>query len=815
MTSVAEAIDQLVSDLSLEDKVLLLTGRDFWNTVALPQIGLRNMLLSDGPSGVRGERWDEREPSLNLPSSTSLASTWNRETAKRYGQALASEARRKGVDVVLGPTINLHRSPFGGRHFECMSEDPVLTGALAAAYVDGIQGQGVAATPKHYVANDFETDRFNVDVVVDERTLHELYLRPFEQTVVDSDAWSVMSAYNSINGATATENDLLQDPLRSEWGFSGVVISDWTAVRTVHSATKEQDLVMPGPAGPWGDALVAAVQNGEVAEAAIDRKVARLLLLAARVGALDIDGIEPIAAAPLAEAHKFAFDAAIEGSVLLRNEANILPMSVDGSTSVALIGHNAKQARTQGGGSATVLPASISAPLEALTELFGPDNVRYSAGAVVQEGVAELPLDVMTNPATGEPGLRVRFLSEDGTELFREDRRASALVYFGGDAPIGASSLVEFTTRLTFDTDQKINLGFAGVLPTRLSLDGKTVLDETLVPVGDDLGAAFLSPPSATATVQITAGVPVELRITLDSSKNVGPLSNALSFTFGIAPDTSDPEGLIQDAVDAASQQDVAIVVVGTNTQVESEGFDRDSLDLPGHQDRLVQAVVAANPNTIVIVNSGSPVLMPWRNDVAAVLLTYFPGQQFGEALAAMLSGVAEPGGRLPTTWPANQDDLPVWNVTPKDGKVIYEEGLHIGYRAWLKANTEPAYAFGYGLSYTTWSLINASAAAEVTAGEDTVVEVTVTNTGERTGKQIVQVYAERADSTIERPTKWLVGFTPVTLQAGQSQTVLVQINGREFAHWDQDWKWEPGTFTLSVGTSVSDVVDRMDMTVV
>ena len=263
------------------------TGRDFWNTWPIEKIGLRRILVSDGPSGVRGETWDERDPSLNLPSATALASAWDPDIARRYGAAAAVEARRKGVDVVLGPTINLHRSPLGGRHFECFSEDPVLTADLAAAYVRGVQDNGVGATPKHYIANDSETDRFTVDVQVDERPLRELYLLAFEKAITEAQAWLVMSSYNSVNGATATENDLLETPLNSEWGFDGVVISDWTAVRSLDSARASQDLVMPGPDGPWGAALVKAVEAGDIDESVVDRKVLRILRLAQRVGALD------------------------------------------------------------------------------------------------------------------------------------------------------------------------------------------------------------------------------------------------------------------------------------------------------------------------------------------------------------------------------------------------------------------------------------------------------------------------------------------------------------------------------------------------
>ncbi|MPY55387.1 glycoside hydrolase family 3 protein, partial [Streptomyces acidicola] len=278
---------RLVAALSLEQKVRLLTGGSFWRTAAEPAVGLGSMLLSDGPSGVRGEFWDEREPSLNLPSATSLAATWDPGFADRYGVVLAHEARTRGVHLLLGPTINLHRSPLGGRHFECFSEDPALSGALAVGFVRAVQRHGIAAVPKHYVANDAETDRYTVDVRVDERTLRELYLAPFEAAVTEGGAWGVMSAYNGVNGATMTENDLLRSPLDDEWGFDGVIVSDWTAVQSTEaSARGRQDLAMPGPHSPWGEKLVAAVRDGRVPEAAIDAKVARLLRLAARVGAL-------------------------------------------------------------------------------------------------------------------------------------------------------------------------------------------------------------------------------------------------------------------------------------------------------------------------------------------------------------------------------------------------------------------------------------------------------------------------------------------------------------------------------------------------
>lgn len=795
---------ELLERLTLDEKVQLLTGRDFWTTHPNEKIGLRRILVSDGPSGVRGEVWDERSPSLNLPSASSLSSSWDPDLARRYGAVAAVEARRKGVDVVLGPTINLHRSPLGGRHFEAFSEDPVLTAELAAAYVHGVQDNGVGATPKHYVANDYETDRFTASTVVSDRALRELYLLAFEKAVTEAHAWLVMSSYNSINGVTATENELLETPLNSEWGFDGVVVSDWTGVRSVESARHSQDLVMPGPDGPWGDALVAAVRAGEVSEDAIDRKVLRLLQLAARVGALD--GFEPVAATPTTVEDGIAFvrEAAAAGTVLAHDRGGAVPVDPSTVRSIAVVGHNARFARTQGGGSATVLPEKVVTPIEGIEEAFPDATVTYSVGAVVQEGVAELPLDRITNPETGEPGVRVSFRSGDD-ELFAEDRRATALVWFGGDAPIERSDTVRFSTRYTPEVTGEILLGVASVGHSVIRVDGEVVLDGTSEAVGDDLGAAFLAPPSQSAAVTVVEGRPID--VVIDHTIGASALGGALSYTFGIEPDDGDPSGLIDEAVAAAASADLTIVVVGTNSKVESEGFDRTSLGLPGRQDELVSRVAAAAATTVVVVNAGSPVTMPWRDEVDALFLTWFGGQEYGHALGDVLTGAVEPGGHLPTTWPATQADVPVIDVTPVDGEVVYDEGIHIGHRAWLKAGTTPAYPFGHGLGYTSWSLSGLDATPSVTVGGTVQVAVDVANTGAREGKHVVQVYASRGDSAVDRPVLWLVGFAPVVVSAGGTRRVEVSVPARAFADWrDGAWAHEPGAFTLHVGSSVAEL---------
>ena len=805
MTAVTEdpALAEAIAALTLEEKVRLLTGRDFWSTWPIEKIGLRRIVFSDGPSGVRGETWDERDPSLNLPSATALASSWDPDIARRYGAAAAVEARRKGVDVVLGPTINLHRSPLGGRHFEAFSEDPVLTADLAAAYVRGLQGGGVGATPKHYVANDSETDRFTVDVRVGERALRELYLLAFEKAITEARAWLVMSSYNSVNGTTATENDLLETPLNSEWGFDGVVVSDWTAVRSLEAARAAQDLVMPGPGGAWGDALVRAVRSGAIPEAAIDRKVGRILTLARRVGALA--GFPAAEPAWTEDGIAFARHAAVEGTVLLENRGE-LPWDPARLRSVAVIGDNATLIRTQGGGSATVMPQYTVSPLDGLRAALPGADVSYSRGAVVQQGVTELPLAQTTNPVTGGPGLRVRFLSADGSELFAEDRRSSALVWFGGNAPISRSAAVQLATLFTPSESGPVRIGFAAAGHGKVHLDGKLVVDETAVSEHTDLGAALMAPPTAAAEVSLTAGTPVELRFEYDLAGRTGPMADLLWLRFGTEPATTDEDTLIAAAAAAAARADVALVVVGTNSAVESEGYDRTSLALPGRQDDLVRAVAAANPRTVVLVNAGSPVLLPWRDQVAAVLVGYFGGQEFGHAVADVLLGAAEPGGRLPTTWPAAESDVPVLSTAPADGRLEYAEGIHIGYRAWLRQDAAPAYWFGAGLGYTDIAVTGVSAPASADAGGTFDVTVEVANHGERDGKQVVQVYAERPDSAVDRPVRWLVGFAPVRVPAGQTARAAISVPTRLLAYWDDGWQYEPGAYRFRAGTSATDL---------
>src|SRR5512132_3082440 len=525
MSNVDADLARRLGVLSLEQKVRLLTGADFWSLWPEPAVGLRRMVVSDGPAGVRGERWDERDPSANIPSPTALSATWDEARVERIGRLLAAEARGKGVDVLLAPTVNLHRSPYGGRHFECFSEDPLLTAGIGAAYVRGLQAGGVGATVKHCVANDSETDRFTLDALVGERALRELYLAPFE-AIVRAGVWAVMAAYNSVNGTTMTEHPLLVEVLKDEWGFDGVVMSDWFAARSTEPAANAGlDLVMPGPSGPWGDKLVAAVRDGRVSEATVDDKVLRLLRLAARVGALD--GIEP--STPTAQAwpeDAVASElraAAAAGFVLARNTevdgAPALPLKASALRRVAVLGPNAEVARTLGGGSATVFPPYTVSVVEGLRAALGPDvEVILGRGGRSTDRLPVAPTALLRHPETGEPGVQVRFVAPDGRVLGREDRASAAPTWLGTfmpGLPVTDAAAVEVHTRVRAPEAGTYLVGVSGLGHARLTLADQVALEGRIeLPPGADPVEGIMRPPQRSAPVELQAGeeVPVVLR---------------------------------------------------------------------------------------------------------------------------------------------------------------------------------------------------------------------------------------------------------------------------------------------------------------
>jgi beta-glucosidase len=802
---------ELLATLDLEDKVRLLTGADNWSTCPLPAIGLRPMVMSDGPAGVRGQTMDERHPSASLPCPSALGATWDPGLVGELAFALGTEARSKGVDVLLAPTINVMRTPLGGRGFESFGEDPVLIARMAVAYVNGLRRAGVAAAAKHYVGNDSETQRWTYDARIAEHVLREVYLVPFEACVREADLDLVMTGYNMVNGVTMTEHGwLLSGILRDEWGFQGVALSDWHAARsTVATATAGLDLAMPGPAGPWGSQLTAAVRDGQVSEDEVDAKVLRILRLARRVGAFGANGAAALNGRPVLADPSLLRRCAAAAFTLLRNEASVLPLDAGALRSVALIGPNAVNPITQGGGSATVPPVSVSTPAGALTQaLAGQAQVIVRPGCVTWSSVPSPEPSTLHDPDTGEPGVRLEYRTEDGELAGTEHRTATMFTWWDGlPAGIGWGGRGTIALRARYRARQSGPhiIGAGGVGWLTLEVDGTQVADgHSGVPA--DPVEVMVRPGEIRATVDLAEGQEAEVGIALRPEDwPQGPVAIRL----GIVP-APDGDTLLREAVEAARTADAAVVVVGSGPATESEGFDRPGLALPGDQDELVRRVAAVNSRTIVVVNAGMPVLMPWADQVAAIGFCWLPGQAMGDALADVLLGHAEPGGRLPVTIPAAEADCPVLHPVPDQGRLDYTEGLLIGYRGYDQAGIAPRFAFGHGLGYTSWEYQSA-VAESVVVGPDAGLEliVTIGNAGTRPGREVVQAYVEPTTAEAGRPVRTLAAFAAATAEPGQTATVRLTVPARAFARYDETagaWVWPPGEFAVRIGRSSADL---------
>ncbi|MEQ6901470.1 glycoside hydrolase family 3 C-terminal domain-containing protein [Nocardioides sp. YIM 152588] len=758
-----ERLAERVARLPLDRKVRLLTGASMFTLHGEDEIGLAPMAFSDGPTGVRGLEFTGGPLTCLFPNATLLASSWRRETAAEVGRLLAEEAERQRIHVVLGPTVNLHRSPLGGRLFEAYSEDPLLTGHLAAAYVAGLQDRGVGACVKHLVANESETDRSTVDSVVDERTLREVYLLPFEIAVQDADPWSVMAAYNDVNGVPATEQDhVINGILKGEWGWSGLVMSDWFATKSAGPAANGGlDLVMPGPLGPWGPALVAAVQAGEVAESVVDDHLHRLLRLADRVGALDAPRAWPSVVPDPAGAvrREQLLRLAAQGMTVLANDG-ALPLARENR--IALVGRPALETTCMGGGSATVrAPHQVSIA----------DGLREASDRVtVVDGVA-----VRSRPRPSPSGMRVRLFGGSGALLSdRHSEEARTIVGLPGEDLGEPVARVELSTPLPAGATR---IGVLGVAHARVTA-GDASHEVTLESVSNDIGADVLQPPAWQTDVVLAEPAELVAELTGDSMVAVGLVAE---------PTPPSDDEAIAAAVAAAGEADVAVVVVGLTEEEETEAADKSTLALPGRQDELVSAVAAAAARTVVVVNAATPVLMPWRDEVHAVLWAGLPGQEGGHAVAAALLGEIEPAGRLVTSFPAADGAAPAWDVVPTDGRLTYEEGVFVGYRGYAARRAPaPAYWFGEGLGYGSWEY------GEVSL-DGRVLSVDLTNTSSRASREVVQVYLQpEPEDRDDQPVR-LVGWSTVDLDAGERRDVDVELDPRALRTW-ADGAWHPLT---------------------
>ncbi|KAI5894000.1 glycoside hydrolase family 3 protein [Schizophyllum commune H4-8] len=826
-------IDEVLSKLSVSQKVKLLCGKGWWHTEPIPEVGVPSMRMSDGPNGVRGTRFFNGVPSSAFPSSTGLGSSFDIDLAEEVGKALADECRAKGCHILLGPTVNTQRSPLGGRGFESFSEDPVLNGTIAAAYINGLQSKGVSATIKHFVANDQEFERFSISADVSERALREIYLKPFQIALKKGNPWAFMSSYNRVNGLHVSEDKrLLNDVLRKEWGFDGLIMSDWIGVYSTTASIKAGlDLEMPGPTAMRGRAIERAMAGGKLDVSDLDFCVRHILGLLKRAYASGIPFDGPEEGLDTPEVRALLRRASADATVLLKNDKGVLPLKPS-TKSIAVIGPNAKYAMTSGGGSARLLSTYTISPLEGIegeAKKIGAE-VRYKIGATSHK---YLPLlDGYIKQANGEPGALVEFWNEEPSEDFTSvqanlsssmkpavwstpTKSTTCFLMDGIDASkVNYKCWIRFSTKFTPDEsgDWDFGLNLAG--RGNLFLDGKLVIDLSTNP---ELGEAFfgLGTVDVKTTVKgLKAGQTYDLEIRINSADfqaRSSPFECYGGIRLGAMPST-DPEVAIREAVEVAKASDVALLIIGLNHDWESEGFDRQDMKLPGLTNRLVSEVLKANPNTVVVNQSGTPVEMPWIDEAHTLLQAFYGGNEVGTGLADVLFGNVNPSGKLALTFPKRLEDSPshlfFGNQGETPGRVLYNEGIYVGYRGFEKRDLAPLFPFGYGITYSSFEYSDLSLSPLSDKG-DLTVTFKIKNTSGIAGREVAQVYVTDPESTAPRPAKELKGFTKVALQLGETKTATVALDKDAFSYYDERkaaWVAEKGKFGIWVGASSADI---------
>ena len=806
--STAEKIDQRVEELlrkmTLSEKVALLSGRDIWNTVPIKRLGIPSITMTDGPHGVRPTHPDvgrKMGPVTAFPTGISMGASWNTELVEQVGQALGEETRGMDCDILLGPCVNIVRDPRGGRNFETFSEDPYLAGKTAVAYIKGVQSRGVGTSLKHFAANNYEIERNRASSNVDERTLREIYLAQFEMAVKEAQPWTVMCSYNRINGVYASQNQhLLNEILKDEWGFEGVVVSDWAANHTIFESVQGGlDLEMPGPA-KYYELLSEAVHLWQIDEATIDnavRRVLRMVLLSGRM-----DGKVSTGSVNTPEHQSLARQLAEEAITLLKNEGNILPLDKNKLQSVAVIGPNAATAVISGGGSSRAEPPYRVSPLEVLRKVL---EVAYERGCDNYDVPFDVPLNWM-NITDARPGLFCEaFASTDftGEPLFTQENAAAEFWFHISWSPNQPPRSIRWTTRLTVPEDGNylFNLGHGGTV--RLFLDDELILENS---APDPKTYRPIEP--VTVAKDMKADRVYHFRIEYLRNEDNLLISYKLGLGLTIPPGSNVQ---LERAIKLAKQSEVALVFAGYPDAFETEGTDRPNIDLMGRQDELIAAVAAANPKTVVVLNAGAPVSMPWLEKVAAVVQTYYPGMENGNAVAGVLLGDVNPSGRLPVTFPKRLEDSPVFINASYAGcrEVNYGEGIFVGYRYYDMKDVTPLFPFGHGLSYTSFAYSDLKVPGKVKAGKKVEVSLKVENTGKVAGKEVVQLYVRDIISSLPRPPKELKGFAKVTLNPGESETVTFTLDERSLSYYDphkKAWVAEPGEFEVIVGSSSRDI---------
>lgn len=646
---------EIIKKMSLEEKAELCVGADYWSSKSFEEYGIPKIRMSDGPHGLRVQRTkadnlgiNESEVSTCFPASSTLGNSWNKEIAYQLGKALGEEARQEEVNIVLGPAINIKRSPLCGRNFEYFSEDPYLTGILGTEYVKGLQDQNVGACVKHFAVNNQENRRRTIDAIIDERALREIYLKAFETILEEAKPWSIMSAYNKVNGQYCSENThLLEDILRKEWNYQGIVISDWGGENNrVKGIENDHELEMPGGRGNGKEEIVEAIKTGRISENKLDHIVDRIISIANRG-----EHTKESAKYDQEEHHKIAQKMAEESIVLLKNEDNILPIQDE---KIALMGDMAKYPRYQGAGSSTINPYKI----------------------------------------------------ENAYDSFKENH------------------------------------------------------------------------------------------IMFDYAKGYERI------------ESENDENLRKEAIEVAKKNKIVVIFAGLTENFESEGVDRDNLNIPENQNKLIEEIYKVNKNIIIVLSNGAPIVMPWKDKVKAIITGYLGGEAGAKAMVNCMLGKVNPSGKLAETYPEKLEDTPCYKNYPgTELTVEYQESIYVGYRYYDMNNVKVLFPFGYGLSYTEFEYSN----LKVNEQESKVkVSFAIRNIGKRKGKEIAQIYLSQEDPTIFKPKKELKEFEKVELEVGEEKQVEIILNKKAFEYFNPEtnkWSIEQGKYKILVGKSSRDIV--------
>jgi beta-glucosidase len=789
-------VDALLSKMTLEEKIEILGGINDLDTRPISRLGIPSLRISDGPMGVH-----DYGLTTAYPAGIALAASWDTELAARFGIAMGQDARARGVHFILGPGMNIYRAPMCGRNFEYFGEDPFLASRMAVAVIQGMQGQGVIATAKHFAGNNSEFQRMTLSSDIDERTLREIYLPAFEASVKEAKVGAVMDAYNLVNGAYMTQNNHLNNEiLKKEWGFDGILMSDWGATHDgVAAAIGGLDLEMPSPTFMNRSALLPAIKEGRIEVATLDDKVRRILRTAIEFGFFDHPQLDKAIPTYNQEGRQTALEMSRDGMVLLKNSGNLLPLEESKVKTIAVVGPDAYPAVPSGGGSAESKPFNAVSYLEGISNRLGTKvKVLYAVDEPAFDELFENS-EFVTAPG-GESGLKGEYF--DNEELIAPPAmvRTDQHVHFDwGEGSFAAGHPVDhFSVRWTgYFTPKKsgdykfFTSADDGV---RLYIDDQMLIDDWL-------------PQSQTVengAKHLEAGKAYKIR--LEYFEDVG----SAIVGFGVTP----ADSFVGRATrEIAAKADAVIVCVGFDAKTEGEGADR-TFRLPGGQDELLRQMSAVNQNVIVVVTAGGNVDMTqWVDRVPTILQAWYPGQEGGRALAQLLFGDYSPSGKLPVSFERRWEDNPTFHSyypNPGESRVQYSEGVFVGYRGFDRSETKPLFAFGHGLSYTTFEYTGLTVGPQSGGAKDRVsVSFEVKNTGQREGAEVAQLYVGESHARVPRPVKELKGFAKVNLKPGEAKRVTLMLDRRAFSFYDvkkRDWNAEAGDFSILVGAASDDI---------